>query len=183
MATQTAPKLKTRAKSTATAGAVARKAAASKVPQLKRAEAHIRYIHMAPQKVQRIASLVRGLSVEAAEALLVNLPKRASVPVGKALGSARANAIHNYDMDIKQTWIESIRVGQSMELPRMMPRAQGRAYRIRKRFCHIDVVLVERAAAKPAKAAVRPAKSAAKASDSAKEEPKRPSVIRETKMK
>jgi len=160
--------------------------AKAKPAELKRAEAHIRYIHMAPQKVQRIASLVRGLKVLDAEAMLDSLPKRASIAVSKAIGSAKASAIHNYDMDAKLTWIESIRVGQSMELPRMMPRAQGRAYRIRKRFCHIDVVLVERTAPKAAKAARAPktaAKAEAKKSETAKPQEKRPSVIRETKMK
>ncbi|MFO0704481.1 MAG: 50S ribosomal protein L22 [Candidatus Andersenbacteria bacterium] len=157
-----------------------------KLNSRKQAEAHIRYIHMAPQKVQRIAALVRGLPVLQAEALLVTLPKRAGVAVHKAIKSARANATHNYDMDAKQTWIESIRVGQSMELPRMMPRAQGRAYRIRKRFSHIDVVLVERASTKSATstkqaARVRPAKAAT--TTAPKAEPKRPSVIRQTKMK
>src|SRR3990167_4511300 len=116
--------------------------------KLKIAEAHIRYIHVAPQKVQRVAALVRGLPVLQAEALLLNVPKRASVPVLKALRSARANATHNLDLDAKNIDIQSIRVDQSLMLPRMMPRAQGRAYRIRKRFCHIDVVLVERKTAK-----------------------------------
>jgi large subunit ribosomal protein L22 len=177
------------------AGKTARALAAGKKSDtLKHAEAHIRYIHMAPQKVERIASLVRGLSVAQAGSLLLTLPKRACVPIDKAIKSASANAIHNYDMDPKLTWIESIRVGQSMELPRMMPRAQGRAYRIRKRFCHIDVVLVERAASKTDKSA-KQIKSASKAVGSAKTaaketkaaqapaEAKSPSVIRETKMK
>ncbi|MFH0830858.1 MAG: 50S ribosomal protein L22 [Parcubacteria group bacterium] len=124
---------------------------ASKVNKIKRAEAHIRYIHMAPQKVQRIATLVRGLPVLQAESLLESLPKRASIPVLKALRSARSNATHNHDMDAKQLHVESVRVGQSMTLPRMMPRAQGRAYRIRKRFSHIDIVLIERAAPKRSK--------------------------------
>lgn len=185
----TAPKTKSASSASATTAKRATKPAKTssnktspKVAELKRAEAHIRYIHMAPQKVQRIASLVRGLRVLDAEAMLATLPKRASVPVTKALGSARANAVHNYDMDAKLTWIESIRVGQSMELPRMMPRAQGRAYRIRKRFCHIDVVLVERAA-QPAVKTARAPKTAAKAVKPAKSADKRPSVIRETKMK
>ncbi len=175
----TTPKIKSANASKGTAKA--NKPGKAKVAQLKRAEAHIRYIHMAPQKVQRIATLVRGLRVLDAEAMLVTLPKRASIPVYKAIGSAKASAIHNYDMDTKQTWIESISVGQSMELPRMMPRAQGRAYRIRKRFCHIDVVLVERAEARPAKTVSK--SSTAKAEAPKTPELKRPSVIRETKMK
>lgn len=159
---------------------------------LKRAEAHIRYIHMAPRKVQRIAALVRGLSVEQAEALLVTLPKRAAEPVNHALRSAKANATHNYDMDTKRTFVETIRVNQSMTLPRIMPRAQGRAYRIRKRMSHIDVVLVERAAPKQTRSTKKAAtgstkavstKTAASKKPAAAEPAKRPSVIRQTKMK
>lgn len=153
-------------------------------PTIKRAEAHIRYIHMAPQKVQRIAALVRGLPVLQAESLLVALPKRASGAVLKAVQSARANATHNYEMDATQIVVESIRVGQSMTLPRMMPRAQGRAYRIRKRFSHIDVVLVERATEKKARSSKSAAKTAVKVAKSvkpAKQASK--AVIRETKMR
>ena len=149
----------------------------------KRAEAHIRYIHMAPQKVQRVAALVHGLPVLEAEALLATLPKRAGIPVTKALRSARSNATHNYQMDAKKTVIEMIRVNESMTLPRIMPRAQGRAYRIRKRFSHIDVVLVQKIETVKKKVAVS-AKATVTKDTPVKVEPAKPkSVIRETKMK
>lgn len=96
---------------------------------------------MAPQKVRRVADLVRRLPVVEAEHLLENLPKRASVPIWKAIHSAAANAVHNNGMDRSQLVVEAITVGESLTLPRFMPRAQGRAYKIRKRFSHIYVTV------------------------------------------
>jgi large subunit ribosomal protein L22 len=130
-------------------------------PAVKEAVAHIRYIHMAPQKVQRIADLVRSLDVQAAEHLLASVPKRASLPVWKAIKSAAASAVHNYELDAKKLYVRAITVGHSLELPRFMPRAQGRAYKIRKRFSHIDVIVAERPEPKkpePKKARVKATK-------------------------
>ncbi|MFO0702881.1 MAG: 50S ribosomal protein L22 [Candidatus Andersenbacteria bacterium] len=126
----------------------------------KSVHAVIRYIHQAPQKVRRVADVVRSLDVEAAEHVLASLPKRATLPVWKAIKSAASNAVHNHDLDKARLYIQSIQVNPSMTLPRFAPRAQGRAFKIRKRFSHIDVVVAERPekAAAPATAKRAPAK-------------------------
>ena len=91
-----------------------------------------------------MADLVRSLDVTDAEHLLASLPKRATTPVWKAIKSASSNAIHNHDLDAKRLYVQSIQVNQSMMLPRFAPRAQGRSYKIRKRFSHVDVSVAER---------------------------------------
>jgi large subunit ribosomal protein L22 len=153
-----------------------KRAAAKKTPA-KKVSATIRYIHMAPQKVQRIVNLVRGLDVVSAEQLLAQVPKRASIPVMKAIHSAAASAAHNNNLDIKSLFVESISVGQSLVLPRFMPRAQGRAFKIRKRFSHINIVVAERA--QPKKGKQTDTKKAAVAAAPARTA----SVISSTKIK
>ena len=69
-------------------------------------------------------------------------PQAASVPVGKVLDSAIANAAHNYDhTDAGSLVITEAYVDEGPTLKRFRPRAQGRAYRIRKRTSHITVVV------------------------------------------
>ena len=114
----------------------------------KQVRAAIRYIHTAPQKVRRVADLVRSLDVTEAEHLLASLPSRAAKPVWKAVKSAASNAVHNNDLDKERLFVAAIQVGDSMSLPRFAPRAQGRSYKIRKRFSHIEVTVRERPAKK-----------------------------------
>ncbi len=138
----------------------------------KKTTASIKYIHMAPRKIRRVANLIRRTTVANAENILVNLPKRASVPLVKALKTAKANAVHNESMDEKRLFINEITVNESMTLSRFRPRAQGRAFPIRKRFSHIDLVLTEMA--------VDLAKDSEKKVTA---KPKTKAVIKETKIK
>jgi large subunit ribosomal protein L22 len=179
MATQTT-KTKQAVRSSTKPSVVAKKKKAAALPS---AEATIRYIHMAPQKVQRIVSLVRGLSVIDAEHLLASLPKRASLPVLKAVRSAAANAVHNQSMQREDLHISSINVGQSLVLPRFMPRAQGRVYRIRKRFSHIFVRVSPTSKPKKDSRAATQKSSSAKKPVQKKEPERAAAVIRQTKMK
>jgi large subunit ribosomal protein L22 len=125
---------------------------AARAPKAKavRVRAIIRYVHSAPQKVRRVADLVRSLDVNAAEHILASLPKRAATPVWKAIASAASNAVHNHELDRSRLFIETIQVNQSMMLPRFMPRAQGRAFKVRKRFSHVEVSVAERPVTKKA---------------------------------
>src|SRR3972149_2760844 len=97
MATQTTSKKPavSAKKAPAKKGAVVTRTKPAKKTHANKVSATIRYIHMAPQKVQRIANLVRGLDVIAAEQLLAQVPKRASIPVMKAIHSPAASAVHN----------------------------------------------------------------------------------------
>jgi large subunit ribosomal protein L22 len=110
------------------------------------ARAQARYVRMSPTKVRRVVDLIRGLSAEQAQAVLRFTPQAASEPVGKVLDSAIANAEHNSQLDPVTLWVSEAYVDEGPTLKRFRPRAQGRAYRIRKRTSHITVVVQSRPA-------------------------------------
>ncbi len=106
------------------------------------ARAQARYIRVSPMKARRVVDLIRGMGATEAQAVLRFTPQAASVPVGTVLDSAIANAAHNYDhTDAESLFIREAYVDEGPTLKRFRPRAQGRAYRIRKRTSHITVVL------------------------------------------
>jgi large subunit ribosomal protein L22 len=106
------------------------------------AVARARYIRVTPMKARRVVDLIRGKDAQEAQAVLRFAPQSASVPVGKVLDSAIANAAHNYDhTDIDDLYVKEAYVDEGPTLKRFRPRAQGRAYRIRKRTSHITVVV------------------------------------------
>jgi large subunit ribosomal protein L22 len=106
------------------------------------ARAQARYIRVTPMKARRVVDLIRGMDATEAQAVLRFAAQAASVPVGKVLDSAIANAAHNYDHpDASSLVISEAFVDEGPTLKRFRPRAQGRAYRIRKRTSHITVVV------------------------------------------
>jgi large subunit ribosomal protein L22 len=105
------------------------------------ATARARYIRMSPTKVRRVIEMIRGLPAVDAQAVLKFAPQAASDPVGKVLASAIANAEHNGHLDKDTLWVRDAYVDEGPMLRRFRPRAQGRAYRIRKRTSHITVVV------------------------------------------
>ncbi|HET7407136.1 MAG TPA: 50S ribosomal protein L22 [Mycobacteriales bacterium] len=111
------------------------------------ARAVARYVRMSPMKARRVVDLIRGLPVAEAAAVLQFAPQAASEPVGKVLASAVANAEHNNRLDPQTLFVAEAFVDEGPMLKRFRPRAQGRAYRIRKRTSHITVVVESRPAA------------------------------------
>jgi large subunit ribosomal protein L22 len=109
--------------------------------------ASARYVRMAPTKVRRVVDLIRGLPADEALAVLRFTPQAAGEPVSKVLASAMANAEHNQQVDPRSLWVSEAYVDEGPTLKRFRPRAQGRAYRIRKRTSHITVVVQSRPAA------------------------------------
>jgi large subunit ribosomal protein L22 len=107
------------------------------------ARASARYVRVTPQKARRVVDLIRGMPTGEAQALLKFAPQSASEPVGKVLDSAVANAENNHDLDPNALVITEAYVDEGPTLKRFRPRAQGRAYRIRKRTSHITVVVAE----------------------------------------
>ena len=110
-----------------------------------------RYVRMTPMKCRRVIDLVRGMPVaEAADILRFDV-HAASEPIGKVLASAVANAEHNKHLNRRDLYIAQAYVDEGPTLKRFRPRAQGRAYRIRKRTSHITVVVqaLETATANP----------------------------------
>ena len=100
-----------------------------------------RYVRVTPQKARRIVDLIRGLPAAEAQTILRFAPQAASEPVGKVLDSAIANAEHNHDLDRDSLVVTEAYVDEGPTMKRFRPRAQGRAYRIRKRTSHITVVV------------------------------------------
>ena len=98
-----------------------------------------RYVRMTPMKCRRVVDLVRGLPVQEALDVLRFAPQAASEPVGKVLASAVANAENNFALDPATLVISTITVDEGPTMKRFQPRAQGRAYRIRKRTSHVTV--------------------------------------------
>lgn len=107
-------------------------------------KAHLNYLHIAPRKARQVINTVRGLGVERAHIALRHLPRKSSTPLLKLLHSAIANAEHNFHVAGTELYVKSIKVDQGPVLKRFMPRAFGRAATIRKRSCHISLVLATR---------------------------------------
>ncbi|HEY9846671.1 MAG TPA: 50S ribosomal protein L22 [Candidatus Caenarcaniphilales bacterium] len=105
------------------------------------AYATARYIRMSPHKVRRVLDQVRGRSYREALILLEFMPYRACEPVLKVLRSAVANAEHNQGLDPAQLVLTQAYADQGPSLKRFRPRAQGRAYQIRKPTCHITITV------------------------------------------
>src|SRR4028118_1226185 len=94
-----------------------------------------------PQEARRLAALVRGMSVDDALATLRFAPQAAAETVHKTLASAIANAETVESLDRASLVITKATVDEGPTLKRFRPRAQGRAYRIRKRTSHITLVV------------------------------------------
>lgn len=100
-----------------------------------------RYIRISPYKVRRVLDQIRGRSYREALIILEFMPYRACEPVLKVLRSAAANAEHNAGLDRAELVITQAYADQGPVLKRFQPRAQGRAYQIRKPTCHITVAV------------------------------------------
>lgn len=111
----------------------------------KRPRAIAKHVRISPYKVRIVLDIIRGKGYREAVAILENTPKSASLPVKKVLMSAAANAEHNLGFSKDNLYVAACYADQGPTLKRVMPRAQGRAFRILKRTSHITVVLDARA--------------------------------------
>lgn len=114
--------------------------------QTQEVKAIARYIRMSPIKVRRVLDQIRGLSYREALIILEFMPYRACDPVLKVLRSAVANAEHNEGLDPASLVVSSAFADAGPCLKRFRPRAQGRAFQIRKPTCHITVAVAPGAA-------------------------------------
>jgi large subunit ribosomal protein L22 len=110
-------------------------------PDAQEAIATARFIRMSPTKARQVVDLIRGRHVEDARRVLQFTPRGASPTVKKVLDSAIANAEHNRNLPADELVVARAWVDEGPTLRRFRPRAQGRATRIRKRTCHISVVV------------------------------------------
>jgi large subunit ribosomal protein L22 len=104
-----------------------------------RARAVARYVHMSPTKVRRVVELIKDRPVQEALDILRFAPQAAAQPLFKVVASAAANAENNLDLDPDTLVVAAAYADEGPTLKRIRPRAQGRAYRIRKRTSHITV--------------------------------------------
>ncbi len=109
-----------------------------------RAHAKLRYSTVTPMKARRVVDLVRGLPADEALSILRFTPQSASEPVYKVLESAIANAryaagLRQERVDVEDLVVSAAYVDEGPTMKRFRPRAQGRAYRIRKRTSHITI--------------------------------------------
>ena len=108
------------------------------------ARAYLRNARIAPRKVQIVLDLIRNKPVDIALATLELTPKAASPMVAKLLKSAMANAENNHNMNKDDLYVSECFVCPGPIMKRVMPRAQGRAFRILKRSSHITLAVAEK---------------------------------------
>ena len=105
--------------------------------------AYLKGTRLSPQKAGLVANAIRGKSVQEAMEFLVFNKQKGSAIIKKLLESAIANAENNNNADVDLLSVKTIIVNQGMRLKRMKPRARGRADRIIKPSCHIEIILAE----------------------------------------
>lgn len=108
--------------------------------------ARVRHIRVTPQKARRVVALIKGKQAQEALAILKFAPQSASEPIYKLVASAMANAQVKADrdgefLDEQDLYVANAYVDEGTTLKRFRPRAQGRAFQIKKRTSHITVVL------------------------------------------
>ncbi len=104
-----------------------------------------RFLRVSPRKVRLVVDQIRGKEVESALNILKFTPKRAAAIVIRVLRTAIANAENTQSVDVDRLYVKRVTVDDGGMWKRFMPRAQGRATRIRKRLSHISIVIDERA--------------------------------------
>ncbi|HJJ03894.1 MAG TPA: 50S ribosomal protein L22 [Clostridiaceae bacterium] len=107
------------------------------------AKATLRYARISSRKVKIVADLIRGKKVDEALAIVKFTPKASSEIMEKLLKSAIANAENNHGMNRGNLIVSEIYANQGPTLKRIRPAAKGSAVRIRKRTCHITIVVKE----------------------------------------
>ncbi len=133
--------------------------------------AKLNYLRITPRKVRGVADLVRGLSVNEAEAQLMLVRNRAAVPLRKLLRSAVQNLRNNKKLDAANFYIETITVDTGPMLKRFLPRARGMATPIQKKMSHVTMILGENPNPKPSRFKIKVEKKEKLPKKEAKERP------------
>jgi large subunit ribosomal protein L22 len=126
----------------------------------------VRHVRMSAYKARVVLDLIRGKDVQTADEILMFSERDAAIVVRKLLRSAVANAEHNDDQIADDLYVSACFADEGKTLRRFRPRARGRASRIRKRTCHITIIVSrlpeDRLERKKAKDASRPGSRAAR---------------------
>jgi large subunit ribosomal protein L22 len=101
----------------------------------------LRHYHMSASKARLVLDLVRGKDVVRAQEILAATPREAASVVAKVLASAIANAVNNDGQAAEELYVASAYADEGATMKRFRPRARGRAARIRKRSCHVTIIV------------------------------------------
>lgn len=105
------------------------------------AKAIAKHVRCGARKVRRYADLVRSQPLAKARGYLAVQASPAAKALSLCLESAVANAENNHEMDAADLSVQTVFVDGALKMPRLMPRARGRADRYYKSTCHITVVV------------------------------------------
>jgi large subunit ribosomal protein L22 len=100
-----------------------------------------RYSGMSASKARQVLDLIRGQEVQRAAEILSGTEREAAEVIGKVLTSAVANAAHNDQQNPEDLYVSACYADEGATMKRWRPRARGRATRIRKRTCHITIIV------------------------------------------
>jgi len=100
-----------------------------------------KWVRKGPRKIRRYADVIRGKVPAEAQAILGAQTSPAAKILLRTLNSAIANAENNHDLDAGDLVISKTYVDGGLSMPRLRPRARGRADRIKKPTCHVTVIL------------------------------------------
>ena len=106
-----------------------------------------KWIRTGPRKLRQYADMIRSEPLDRARGLLHVSPSPAAKALLKCLESAIANAENNHSLDAEDLRLKSVQIDGAMKIPRLRPRARGRADRYYHRTCHITVVVTDEEAA------------------------------------
>jgi large subunit ribosomal protein L22 len=101
----------------------------------------LRHSGMSASKARQVLDLIRGQDVDRAAEILIGTEREAAEIIGKVLNSAVANAAHNDDQNPDDLYVSACYADEGTTMKRWRPRARGRATRIRKRTCHITIIV------------------------------------------
>ena len=103
--------------------------------------ASVRYLRVSAYKAREVLDLIRGLHVDDADGILEFTDRAVATDIRKVLASAVANAEKNDEIDPNELFVSACYADDGPTLKRWRPRARGRATRIRKRTCHITIIV------------------------------------------
>jgi large subunit ribosomal protein L22 len=103
--------------------------------------AQVRHLRVSAYKAREVLDLIRGLHVDDADGVLEFTDRAVAADIRKVLGAAVANAEHNDEIDPNELYVSACFADEGPTMKRWRPRARGRATRIRKRTCHITLIV------------------------------------------
>ena len=108
------------------------------------AKAVLRNLRVSPQKLNLVATMIRGMDASKAVAALQFSRRRISNDVQKTLESAIANAENNHSLDVDRLYVKEAHVGKGIVMKRFHARARGRGARVLKPFSHLTIIVGEK---------------------------------------